>query len=61
MNKTKVLTIIYWPLFSVAIWLFYVSIRSTTKQLEYSVAALAAWGLAFGINYLLKKEKAKNH
>lgn len=59
MNKAKVLTIVYWLLFAVALWMFYVSIRSTSQQLEYSIAALSVWGLAFGVNYLLKKEKNK--
>lgn len=60
MNKVKALTIVYWTLFSVAIWMFYVSIRSSEKQLEYSVTALAIWALAFGVNYLLKREKTKD-
>lgn len=59
MNKLKVLNIVYWVLFAVAIWAFYVSLRSETQQLEYSLVALGVWVLAYGLHRYIKR--LKNH
>ncbi|MBU2916223.1 MULTISPECIES: hypothetical protein [Reichenbachiella] len=59
MNKIKVLTVVYWIMFAVAIWAFYVSLRSKTQQLEYSLIALGVWAAAYGVHYYLKR--LKNH
>ncbi|MGL1885086.1 MAG: hypothetical protein OCD76_01130 [Reichenbachiella sp.] len=59
MNKITLLRTLYWIFFAGAIYLFYVSIRIEHQQMEYSLAALAVWLMMFGINWLWKREKAK--
>ncbi|UXP31308.1 hypothetical protein N6H18_13215 [Reichenbachiella agarivorans] len=59
MNKKTVLMVLYWVLFSGAIWAFYVGLRSTTQQLEYTGLALVIWLAAFGVNWYMKR--MKNH
>lgn len=53
------LTVVYWVLIGFVVWAFYSSLRTETRQLEYSVAALVIWVLTFGVHKLLKR--AKNH
>ncbi|MCV9385888.1 hypothetical protein [Reichenbachiella ulvae] len=59
MNKLKLLMVVYWGMFACALWAFYVSLRSETQQLEYSLIAFGVWILAFGLNWYIKR--LKNH
>ncbi|MFY0601525.1 MAG: hypothetical protein JXR03_17755 [Cyclobacteriaceae bacterium] len=42
-----------------AVVCFWFSIRSSTDQMEYAIAALILWGFSMLFNHLLKKEKRK--
>lgn len=49
-------TIIVWSLTGVAIIAFWFSLRTTENEMEYTLLALAIWGIAFGVNRIFKNE-----
>lgn len=55
----KSLRILTWILMGLSLVLFWVSLRSKVNQVEYTWAALACWGMAFAVNYFLKRENKK--
>ncbi|MEO9475812.1 MAG: hypothetical protein ABJG41_09765 [Cyclobacteriaceae bacterium] len=56
----KILTTGIWVFIGLAVVFFWLSLRSDAGQVEYSMTALAMWGLGMLFNFLLKKEKKKN-
>lgn len=53
----KLLIAVTWTFMALAIVLFWISLRSTTDNMEYTLWALAAIVLAWGANHMLKKMK----
>ncbi|MFA0960988.1 hypothetical protein AB9P05_04230 [Roseivirga sp. BDSF3-8] len=58
-QKMKTLRVLSWIFMGIALVIFYLSLRSRYNNLEYTIAALAAWGVAFVFHHLLQKEKKK--
>jgi len=48
--NAKTHKVVVWGLILVAIALFWISLRTNENELEYTLAALAVWGVAFLIN-----------
>lgn len=48
---------IIWTMMAIVIVLFWFSLRSTTMQMEFTLAALAMWGLTYLVNRKLKNEE----
>lgn len=59
MNKMKLLKVLYWVCFALVVAAFYVGLRTKEYQLEYTLIALVLWGVSYGLNVLIKKEKVK--
>ncbi|MGB3182765.1 MAG: hypothetical protein WBB45_15350 [Cyclobacteriaceae bacterium] len=57
--KMKRLRIFSWIFMGLALVTFYLSLRSPSDNVEYTVAALAIWSIAFLFHYLLQQEKKK--
>jgi len=55
----KILTYLNWALIALSFVAFYFSIRSETKALQYAIAALLIWGVAFLISQWIKKIKSR--
>lgn len=49
--------VIAWVLIVIALGLFWISIRSQEYQMEYTIAALVTWGIAFLFNRWVKKRE----
>ena len=56
---TQVLKVLTWVLMIVAVVFFWLSLRSTVDNLEYTLYALGAIILAWISNYFLKKYEKK--
>ena len=48
---------IVWSMMGVVIILFWVSLRSPDLQMEFTLAAIAMWGVTFLVNRKLKNEE----
>lgn len=48
--------VVYWFLFGLAIATFYIGLRAKAYQVEYTLAALGFWFLAYLINMRLKRD-----
>ena len=55
----KILTYLNWILIALSFVAFYFSIRSDTMALQYAIAALVIWGVAFLISQWIKKIKKR--
>ncbi|MEM9327012.1 MAG: hypothetical protein AAGA85_15195 [Bacteroidota bacterium] len=47
--------IIVWSLIIVAVVIFWISLRTDEYELEYTLAALGVWGIAYLINRMGRK------
>lgn len=56
----KYLNILYWIFFISTIITFWVSIRSETNQMEFTLLGISMWGVAFGLHWLIKRIKDAN-
>ncbi len=60
MRDTKILRIVYWVLWAIVVLVFYYSLRYAGDQaMEYTLAALFFWILAFVLNKYIKKIEEK--
>ncbi len=46
--------VIVWILIILAFGMFWISLRTDTREFEYTLAALGVWGVAFLVNKYLK-------
>ena len=53
----KFLTFLNWALIGLSFVAFYFSLRSQTMKLQYAIAALVVWGLAYLVSRWVKKLK----
>ncbi len=59
MELSKLLKVLNWILIGGALILLWLSLRSEEGQMEYSIAALGVWGLAWFVCYLMKRQNEK--
>jgi nicotinamide riboside transporter PnuC len=50
---------IIWSLTGIIIILFWLSIRMEAHQIEFTLAAIAVWGISFLVNRKIRNEKNK--
>ncbi len=53
--SAKTHKILVWILIFVAMALFWISLRTDENELEYTLAALGVWGIAFVVNRMGRK------
>ncbi len=56
MNTIKLLKIATWVFIALAIVFFWLSLRMTEDNLEYTIYAMVMILVAWGTNYLIKKQ-----
>ncbi|MFT6866472.1 MAG: hypothetical protein ACJA08_001303 [Cyclobacteriaceae bacterium] len=57
----KIFKIGIWVFIGLAVVFFWLSIRSTTDQLQYSITALTLWAIGMLFNYLYKKQNKEEN
>lgn len=57
-SQQNLLKFLYWFLFVSTIVTFWISLRSDSHALEYSLAALALWASTYGLHRVIKSKSS---